>query len=71
MVLLSKSTPHHPNVAIQKITQEAIHQGVLRRRDHFALTAAMLCDSSLAPAIRSDINRVLDYIRMGRVVLVD
>lgn len=46
-------------------------RGRLRRRDHLALTSAMLCNPGLSVSDRSEINQVLDQVRMGRIELVD
>lgn len=59
------------NSQIQALTGQSIQQGCLRRRDHVFLTSAMLGDPSLSSIDRSQINRVLDYVRMGRIELID
>lgn len=56
---------------VQQTTLQAIQRGRLSRRDHLQLTSALLGDFTLSAADRSQINRVLDYIRMGRVELID
>ena len=59
------------NSQVQFLAGQSIQQGYLRRRDHLYLTSAMLGDPQLSSADRSQINRVLDYVRMGRIQLVD
>jgi hypothetical protein len=56
---------------LQTVITHAIEDGVLARRDHLALTTAMFSDTSLSPAERNCINRVFDFVRMGRVRLED
>jgi deoxyxylulose-5-phosphate synthase len=56
---------------LRNVIDSAIQHGVLNRRDHLALTAAMFSDTSLSSAERNLINRVFDFIRMGRVQLED
>lgn len=56
---------------LHNVLNTAIETGVLARRDHLALTAAMFSDTSLSSAERSHINRVFDFIRIGRVKLED
>ncbi|WP_187329483.1 hypothetical protein [Halomicronema hongdechloris] len=56
---------------IYQLVHQAIHQGRLSRCDHLTLVSAMLADATLDPLDRSQINRVFDYVRMGRVRLVD
>lgn len=60
-----------PSSALESTVQTALRQGSLRRRDHLALMSQMLSDPSLSPTCRSQINRLLDYIQMGRVKLLD
>jgi hypothetical protein len=57
--------------ALESTVQTALRQGSLRRRDHLALMSQMLSDPALSPTCRSQINRLLDYIQMGRVQLLD
>ncbi|MBD0267253.1 hypothetical protein [Pseudanabaena sp. FACHB-2040] len=59
----------HPQ--IQRLTRHAIEQNALTRRDHLWLTSAILGDPTLSPLDRTQINHVLDLIRMGRVRLVN
>lgn len=56
---------------LHHVIDSALQTGVLTRRDHLALTAAMFSDTSLSPTERNLINRVFDFIRMGRVQLED
>lgn len=62
------STSNNPQV--QSLTVQAIESGFLSRQEHLWLTSAMLSNTTLSAADRNQINRVLDYIRMGRVRLV-
>lgn len=57
--------------ALDSTLQSALRQGSLRRRDYLALSSQMLSDPSLSPTYRNQINRLLDYIQMGRVKLYD
>jgi len=56
---------------VYQLAHQAIQQGCLSRRDHAALVSAMLADATLEPLDRSQINRLFDYVRLGRVRLVD
>lgn len=62
--------PINDHPPIQRLTEHAMQQGALSRRDHLWLTSALLSDPTLSPSDRTRINRVLDYIRMGKVRLV-
>ncbi len=65
------SVQPEPRFNLHQILDRAIQQGVLARRDHIVLTAAMFSDTSLSCAERHQINRVFDFIRMGRVQFKD
>jgi hypothetical protein len=56
---------------LHAVLDQAMQNGVLTRRDHLALTAAMLSNPSLSSAERMLINRLFDFIRMGRVRIED
>lgn len=55
---------------LQPCISEALRQGVLKRRDHLRLTAALL-SSQLSPEERQQINQVFDWVRAGRIHLAD
>ncbi len=65
------SAQQEPKFNLGYVLDSAIQSGVLTRRDHLALTAAIFSDTSLSSAERNLINRVFDFIRMGRVQLED
>jgi hypothetical protein len=65
------SAQQEPQFNLHQVLDSALQHGVLARRDHMALTTAMFCDTSLSTAERHRINRVFDFIRMGRVKLED
>lgn len=56
---------------IKKIIHDALQRGCLYRREHFILTSAMLSQLTLSDIVRSQINRVLDSVRVGRIQLKD
>ena len=56
---------------IQKLIRKTVRLGQLSRQEHLQLTSAILSDLDINPRDRSQINRLLDYIHMGRVKLVD
>jgi hypothetical protein len=65
------SIPQKTEFNLHSVLDSAIQTGLLTRRDHLALTAAMFSDTTLSLAQRSHINQVFDFIRMGRVKLED
>ncbi|WP_456077469.1 hypothetical protein [Kamptonema formosum] len=52
---------------IERITSS----GKLSRRDHLLLTSALLSDDKITEEQRHQINRIFDYIQIGRLKFVD
>lgn len=61
----------HEHSAIQGLVQRAVRARQISRQEHLKLTSAMLSDPNLAAAERFQINRLLDYVRAGKIHLVD
>lgn len=57
--------------SVQAVVQRAIRVRQISRREHLQLTSAMLANPGMASTDRSCINRVLDYIRMGKIRLTN
>lgn len=57
--------------SITRIVHDALQRGCLHRREHFILTSALLSQLTLSDIVRSQINRVLDSVRIGRIQLKD
>lgn len=55
----------------QNLVKQALQCGQITRQDHLRLTSAILADVAASPTERNQVNRVLDYIRTGRVKLID
>lgn len=64
------STSRHSPPNLEPCLSEAIQQGVLKRRDHLRLMAALL-SSHLSTEERQRINQVFDLVRAGRIRLSD
>ncbi|MDB9528462.1 hypothetical protein PN498_20895 [Oscillatoria sp. CS-180] len=56
---------------IQALVQKAVRAKQLSRQEHLKLTTAMLSDPKMASADRFHINRLLDYVRAGKIRLTD
>lgn len=56
---------------IQALVKQAIKARQITRQEHLQLTSAMLSAMDMKAADRSYINRLLDYIRAGKIHLVD
>ncbi len=61
-----------PNqLSIQAVVQRAVRSRQISRQEHLQLTSAMLSNPGMPSTDRSYINRVLDYIRAGKIRLTD
>ncbi|MGF1460221.1 MAG: hypothetical protein ACFBSG_14495 [Leptolyngbyaceae cyanobacterium] len=65
------SAAHQHQSGIQVLVQNAVKARQLSRREHLKLTSAMLSDPGMPPSDRFHINRLLDYVRVGKVDLID
>lgn len=61
----------HEQSGIQSLVQSAVTARQLSRREHLQLTSAILSDPGMPPSDRFHINRLLDYVRAGKVQLID
>lgn len=66
----SRQSSHNSPHNLEPCISEAIRQGMLKRRDHLRLTAALL-SSHLSADERHQVNQVFDLVRAGRIRLVD
>ncbi len=67
MVLVPQNRP----AGVSPLIQEAVRQRRISRRDHLALTSALLSDPTIHASDRSQISHLLDAIRQGKITLVD
>lgn len=51
--------------------EEIIASGKVSRQTHLLLTTTLLSDQSLDDRDRLQINRVLEYVQLGKLELVD
>jgi hypothetical protein len=58
-------------IVIQQIVEQIIAAGQINRQEHLQLTSAILSDYRVTDEERRQINRVFDYIQIGRLKLVD
>jgi hypothetical protein len=60
-----------PGAAIQLLVERILTAGKLSQREHLRLTSTLLVDNDLNDEDRRYINRILDYVQIGRLQLVD
>jgi hypothetical protein len=56
---------------IKPAVEQILAAGQMSRQDHLQLTSAILSDSQMTDEERRQINRVFDYVQIGRLKLVD
>jgi hypothetical protein len=61
----------HEQSGIQALVQQAVKVRQLSRQQHLKLTSAILSDPNMTPSDRFHINRLLDYVRAGKINLID
>lgn len=64
-------TESRPVFSIQSIMEKIVSTGELTRREHMRLTSTILADYKLTEEDRRYISRILDYVQIGRLRLVD
>ncbi|MEB3290676.1 MAG: hypothetical protein VKI82_12230 [Leptolyngbya sp.] len=67
---MASSTPRHSPQDIERYLSEAMRHGILKRRNHLKLSAALL-SSVLSNEERYQINQVFDLVKAGRIHLID
>jgi hypothetical protein len=56
---------------IKPTVDQILEKGKMNRQEHIQLTSAMLSDDQMTDEERRQINRVFDYIQIGRLKLED
>jgi hypothetical protein len=58
-------------IVLRQMVDQIISAGRINRHEHLQLTSAILSDYSITDEERRQINRVFDYVQIGRLKLVD
>ncbi|OCR01402.1 hypothetical protein BCD67_23400 [Oscillatoriales cyanobacterium USR001] len=65
-------TPQNkPNLIIYQTIERITSSGKLSRRDYLLLTSTLLSDEKITDEERHQINRIFDYVQVGRLKFVD
>ena len=64
-------TSNRPEFTIQSLIEQIVTSGQLSRCEHVKLTSTILADCKITDEDRRSISRVLDYVQIGRLRLVD
>ena len=66
-----RTDPNKIRLAIQPTVNGILSSGCLTRKEHLYLTSILLADQRMSDEDRLQINRVLEYVQVGRLTLVD
>lgn len=67
---LASTGPHKTNPSIQDTVRRIISSGQITRREHLALTSALLSNQHLTDEDRLQINQVLEHTQLGKLKLM-
>ncbi|MEG3879440.1 hypothetical protein QT971_31265 [Microcoleus sp. herbarium19] len=59
------------NLTISQMVDRIVASGKISRREHLVLTSAILSDDKISEEDRHQINRIFDYIQIGRLKFID
>ena len=65
------TSPKKSNLTISQMVDRIVASGKIARREHLVLTSAILSDDKISEEDRYQINRVFDYIQIGRLKFID
>lgn len=58
-----------PKVSITQMVQSILDSGKITSKEHLQLTSAMLADDKTSEEERYQINRIFDYLQIGKIKL--
>ncbi|MBW4467530.1 MAG: hypothetical protein KME07_19055 [Pegethrix bostrychoides GSE-TBD4-15B] len=64
-------TEKRSNMPVQSLVEQIIADECLSRYEYLHLTSTILADYQLSDEDRRQIGRLLDYVQIGRIRLVD
>jgi hypothetical protein len=59
------------NIVIRQFVEQVIASGQITRQEHLNLASMLLSEQRMTDEDRCQINRIFDYIQIGRLKLVD
>mgnify|MGYP003444856887 FL=1 len=66
-----RTSQNKSNLTIAQMVDRIVASGKIARREHLILTSAILSDDKISDEERYQINRVFDYIQIGRLHFID
>ncbi len=66
-----RTSHNKSNLTIPQIVDRIVASGKIARREHLVLTSAILSDDKISEEDRHQINRIFDYLQIGRLKFID
>jgi hypothetical protein len=58
-----------PKESITQMVERILHNGKITSKEHLQLTSAILADDKTSEEERHQINRIFDYLQIGKIKL--
>ncbi|MEG4445595.1 hypothetical protein QUA82_18505 [Microcoleus sp. F8-D3] len=66
-----RTSHNKSNLTISQKVDRIVASGKIARREHLVLTSTILSDDKISEEERHQINRIFDYIQIGRLKFID
>jgi len=66
-----RTSHNKSNLTISQMVDRIVASGQITRRENLFLTSALLSDDKISEEDRHQINRIFDYIQIGRLKFID
>lgn len=66
-----RTSQNKSNLTISQMVDRIVTSGKISRREHLVLTSTILSDDKISEEDRYQINRIFDYIQIGRLKFID
>jgi len=66
-----RTSHNKPNLTLTQMVDRILASSKIARREHLILTSAILSDDKISEDERYQINRIFDYIQIGRLKFID
>ena len=66
-----RTSHNKSNLTISQMVDRIVASGKITRREHLFLTSGLLSDDKISEEDRHQINRIFDYIQIGRLKFID
>ena len=66
-----RTSQNKSNLTISQMVDRIVASGKIARREHLVLTSTILSDDRISEEDRYQINRIFDYIQIGRLKFID